>query len=342
MKQVLVLATNLQQASCRLRINSLIQPLHQRGIRLVVQVRPKNIFARRRLLKSASQFNAVILQRKFLDPSDAALLRRSARKIILDLDDALMFHNRPVGLISQLRTRRRFIATAQILDHLVAGNQYLADQFRRLNPTLPATILPTVVDVESYPQKIHKPSTAVQLVWIGSASTLPYLAEALPVLETAAGITPGLRLTLIADRTLSSPILPIDHIPWSQSTERQSLLRGDIGIAPTPQDPWTLGKCGFKIIQYMAAGLPVIASPIGANAEIILDRRTGYLPPKLADWPALIDQLSRNPSLRQSLGQAGREYAQSRFSLPIAVNTWADLIERILPPDQPLRSITCR
>jgi glycosyltransferase involved in cell wall biosynthesis len=327
MRRILVLATNLQQASYRLRIAALIEPLRQRGVELIVQVRPRNILARRRLLKSAGQYDAVILQRKFLDPAEARLLRRSAGKIFMDLDDALMFHNRPVGLISRLRTRRRFAATAHILDHLVAGNGYLAEQFRRLRPDLPFTVLPTVVEVKSYPQKIHQPSTGPRLIWIGSSSTLPYLAQVLPALEEAARAVPGLGLTIIADRTLSSSMLPIEYVPWNESTERQDLLRGDIGIAPTPRDPWTLGKCGFKIIQYMAAGLPVIASPIGANAEIIEEGQTGYLPPTSADWPARIIQLAQDVKLRQRLGQASRQRAEERFSLATAIEAWTSLVE---------------
>ncbi|MCC6421900.1 MAG: glycosyltransferase family 4 protein [Phycisphaerales bacterium] len=326
MKSILILATNLQQASYRLRIAALIEPLRQRGIELVVQIRPRNIIARRRLLQSAGRFDAVIIQRKFLSPSEARLLRKTAHKIILDIDDALMFHNRPVGMISRLRTRRGFAATAQILDHLVAGNQYLADQFRQLRPDLPCSILPTVVDVATYPQKIHKPSTSPRLVWIGSSSTLPYLAEALPALEEAAKIVPGLKLTIIADRALTSDHLPIELIPWSQSTEQHDLLRGDIGIAPTPRDPWTLGKCGFKIIQYMAAGLPVIASPIGANAEIITEGQTGHLPPAYADWPGLIAKLAKDVELRQKMGEAGRSRAMAHFSLPTAIRAWEAIL----------------
>lgn len=326
MKSILVLATNLQQASYRLRFAALIEPLRRRGIELITRVRPRNLLARRRLIQSAGRFDAVIIQRKFLSPAEAGLLRKSAKKIFLDIDDALMFHNRPVGMISHLRTRRRFLATTKILDHLVAGNLYLADQFRGLRPQLPFTVLPTVVDAMGYPQKIHKPSPSTQLVWIGSSSTLPYLAGALSALEEAAKVVRGLGLTIIADRTLSSSILPIEHIPWSQSTERTDLLRGDIGIAPTPGDPWTLGKCGFKIIQYMAAGLPVIASPIGANAEIVEEGQTGCLPPTYADWPARIVELAQDVEKRLRLGQAGRRRAEHHFSLPTAISTWTSLL----------------
>jgi len=125
--RVLVIITNPQQASYRLRIEALREPLHARGIDLDVQVRPKGFFARRKLLKSAANYDAVILQRKLLDPSDARLLRQHAKKILYDIDDAVMYHAHKVGRISQWLTNRRFEATAQILDHVVAGNEYLAE-----------------------------------------------------------------------------------------------------------------------------------------------------------------------------------------------------------------------
>src|SRR5439155_14805823 len=100
-----------------------------RGFDLDVQVRPQSWLARRQLLKSAGGYHAVLLQRKLLDPSDARLLRKHARRIFYDIDDAVMYHAHPVGLWSRWRTNRRFEATAQIVDHVVAGNDYLADMF---------------------------------------------------------------------------------------------------------------------------------------------------------------------------------------------------------------------
>src|SRR5688572_19130371 len=97
MTRVLVIANNLEQASYRIRIEALVAPLRERGFELDVKLRPKSLFARRALLRSADEYHAVLLQRKLLDPSGARLLRRHARKIYYDVDDAVMYHAERVG-----------------------------------------------------------------------------------------------------------------------------------------------------------------------------------------------------------------------------------------------------
>ncbi len=242
-----------------------------------------------------------------------------------DIDDALMFHNRQVGLISRWRTRRRFHATARILDHVVAGNEYLAGLFREQGCDV--TIIPTVVDCDHYAIKSHRPTDAPRLVWIGSRSTIGYLENALPALEQATGVVRSLRLLTIADKTVSSDLLPVDHEPWSEQSESAALCRGDIGIAPTPTDEWTLGKCGFKILQYMAAGLPVIASPVGANGQIVKDGVTGFLAATPADWVLAIERLACDPELRMTMGRAGRSLAETEFSLNSAAEAWVKVLK---------------
>jgi glycosyltransferase involved in cell wall biosynthesis len=321
----MIITNNLQQASFRLRIQSLVQPLAQRGIHLDIHVRPHPFFARRRLLRQAADFDAVILQRKLLDPSDTHFLRRHAKKLFYDVDDAVMYHSRPVGPVESWRTRRRFRATAQSVDRVVAGNEYLADLFRAEGAD--SVVLPTVVDPAHYQLKSHTPTDPPALVWIGSKSTMPYLNQFAPVFTEAARRVPGLRLVTIVDVLLDDPPLPTEHVPWSEETEAAALLRGNIGIAPTPEDRWTLGKCGFKIIQYMAAGLPVIASPVGANREIVVPNETGYLPPTPEQWATAIADLATNPAKRQAMGTAARRRVEEHFSLSRATDFWATLLQ---------------
>ena len=324
MKRILVIANNLQQASYRVRVEALIAPLAQRGFQLDVKLRPASPLARRALLRSARDYRAVLLQRKFLDPFDARLLRRSARKIYYDVDDAVMYHAGEVGWWSQFRTTRRFHATAAIVDRVVAGNEYLADIFRARGCAV--TVLPTVVDPDRYVVKQHAPTDAVRLVWIGSRSTLPYVREHLAAIGRAARDVPGLKLVTIADQTIENGPLPVEHVAWSADDEAAALIRGDIGIAPTPSDRWTLGKCGFKIVQYMAAGLPVVASPVGANAEIVREGETGFLPATIEDWPEVIARLALDVELRARLGRAGRARVERDSSITRAADVWAEIL----------------
>jgi glycosyltransferase involved in cell wall biosynthesis len=325
MQRILVIANNLQQASYRVRVGALIEPLRARGFELDVRLRTRSLAQRRALFRGAGDYDAVLLQRKLLDPWEAKFLRRHARRILYDVDDAVMYHAKPVGWFSRWRTTRRFRATAAAVDHVVAGNGYLAELFTRAGARA-ATVVPTVVDPARYVVKRHAPTDAPRLVWIGSRSTLPYLRELVPTLDRAARDVPGLRLVTIADATVQTAAVPVEHIPWSADTEAASLARGDIGVAPTPCDRWTLGKCGFKIVQYMAAGLPVIASPIGANAEIMRDGETGFLPQSPDDWPALIAKLAGDASLRARMGEAGRRRVESNYSIDFAADAWATLL----------------
>jgi glycosyltransferase involved in cell wall biosynthesis len=325
MPRVLVIVNNLNQASYRLRIAALRDLLAQRGIDLHVELRPTRRIDRRRLYASAGQYGAVLLQRKLLEVREISLLRSYAKKIFLDVDDAVMYPGARRNPIHRWRIWRRFRAHVPRVDMVVAGNEYLADIFRKAGAR--ATVLPTVVDTGRYQLKSHGPTRSPALVWIGSKSTLGYLRHFAAALAQSAARVGGLRLIVIADQAPTGLSLPVEHIPWSLDTESAALCRGDIGIAPMPADRWTLGKCGFKIIQYMAAGLPVVASPVGANAQIVLPGRTGFLPRENGQWAEAIASLAVDPQLRQRLGEAGRKRVEQEYSVRRAVDVWAGLLQ---------------
>jgi glycosyltransferase involved in cell wall biosynthesis len=324
LKRVLAITSNLAQASSRLRVAALVEPLRARGFELDVFACPRTWSARRDLLCSAADYHAVILQRKLLDPWNWRALRRHARSVLFDVDDAVRYHSRRVGPYSLLRTAMRFAATARNVDHVVAGNPYLADMFRGRG--CPVTLAPTTIDAGRYALKHHAPSGTPTLVWIGSRSTLPYLKQFLPILEAAVDRVPGLRLLTIADATVQSSRIPVEHVSWSIEGETHALRRGDIGIAPTPLDRWTLGKCGFKILQYMAAGLPVIASPVGANASLVRPGETGFAPDTPDQWHEAIATLARDCDLRRRMGLAGRHLVEHHYRIKDVADTWAELL----------------
>ena len=324
-KRVLAITSNLAQASSRLRVAALVEPLRTRGYDLAVHACPRTWAARRALLRSAGQYHAVLLQRKLLDPWNWRLLRRHARRVIFDVDDAVRYHPTRVGPYSLVRTALRFAATTQNVDHVVAGNPYLADMFGGHGCSV--TVLPTAIDTERYGVKRHAPTDAPRLVWIGSRSTLTYLERFMPVLDAAAKVVPGLRLLTIADATVRSSLIPVEHVSWSVEAEAEALCGGDIGIAPTPRDRWTLGKCGFKILQYMAAGLPVIASPVGANVSLVRPGETGFAPETLDQWCGAIATLARDSDLRRRMGLAGRLLVERQYRIEDVADTWAELLD---------------
>jgi glycosyltransferase involved in cell wall biosynthesis len=325
-RRVLAITSNVAQASCRLRIDALRAPLAQRGFHLEIRGCPRDWNSRRSLLRSAGEYDAVLLHRKLLDAWNWKVLREHARRVVFDVDDAVRYHASRVGPYSLIRTALRFAATTRNVDHVVAGNPYLAEMFGQRGCQV--SIVPTAIDSGRYPVKSHAPTESPRLVWIGSRSTVQYLEAFLPILEAAAKRIPGLRLLTIADATVTSRVLPIEHVPWDLHDEVRALGNGDIGIAPTPCDRWTLGKCGFKILQYMAAGLPVIASPVGANAELVQHGVTGLLPARPGDWFEAIATLAHDADLRARMGKAGRELAERRYQIDDVAEAWAELLAR--------------
>ena len=323
-RRILVITIDPAEAAFRLRLGILPQLLSADGYDFDFHTRPRGFRDRGKLIATAGDYHAVIVQRKLLDPSHARLLRRRARLVIFELDDAVMVQRRKISRWSQWLKDRRFRSTARATDHVVAGNDYLAGQFKPFGCR--TTVLPTVVDPAHYRTKLHADTALPALVWIGSGSTLPYLQRAMPAIETAAKKIGGLKLITVADRSVTSGIVEVEHVPWSLDTEADALARGDIGIAPTPVDPWTAGKSGFKIIQYMATGLPTIASPVGANAAIITDGVDGILPATDTDWPDAIVRLATDTAARREMGSAARKTVGRLYTLDRAAEVWRDVL----------------
>lgn len=284
----------------------------------VVDARPGSRWA---LLRAARRADVVVVCRKTFTGPLRWLLRRCAKRLVFDFDDAIFC--RSDGTPSKSRGRR-FAAMACCCDWVWAGNSYLASEAARYNP---ATILvPTVLETSQYLIDIDKESSPT-LVWIGSRSTRKYLEAVLPWLELAARQVPGLTLRIVADFELPGERLHVQPVTWSRETEAQALASAWIGISPLRDDAWTRGKCGLKVLQYMAAGLPVITSPCGVNRELVLDGVTGAHAADAPAWVAAIARLCMDTALRKSMGQAGRQRVAA-YSTAVGVRT---ILELLLP-----------
>ena len=334
MKKVFVIAAHRrfeEDSAFRIRLLAMREAMSRRGFAFEIGVRPKMPWGRMALARSAEGCHAVILQRKMLDPYEAKMLRRSiggSGRIVMDIDDATMYHETEIGGLTRRRLERRFAATAAILDGVCAGNEYLADIFRRQG-VKNVRIVPSVVAPSEYPVKKHGSVTEPRLVWIGSSSTLKYLEQAYGGIAQAARRVKGLKLVVIADRKPEGDCgAPVELVQWSVDGEKEALLRGEIGIAPTPEDRWTLGKCGFKIVQYMAAGLPVVASPVGANVELVGEGAgaCGLLANSDEEWGDAIVRLVEDAALRGRMGRVGRERVERELCVEKMANLWAEVL----------------
>ncbi|MEI8064488.1 MAG: glycosyltransferase family 4 protein, partial [Verrucomicrobiota bacterium] len=185
---------------------------------------------------------------------------------------------------------------------VIVGNEFLADYARQFAGNV--TVVPSAVELARY-----RRGAGTTVGWIGSRSTLPYLRPLVPVFQQL-GITP---------RVISagSPDFPSDFRSWQMETEVDELAQLGIGVAPLPDNPWERGKCAVKILQYMACGLPVVASPVGVQRELVRDGVTGFHATTSTEWRDRLQQLLADAALRQRLGTAGRELVAQCYNVPV-------------------------
>jgi glycosyltransferase involved in cell wall biosynthesis len=230
--------------------------------------------------------------------------------LVLDIDDAVFANSN--GTANSARYKR-FARMASACDQVWAGNNYLAQHAAAFSASV--RVLPTVIDSSHYAPRIKKLDDSLTLVWIGSRSSGKYLQNIMPTLESLAGELPHLRLKVISDFSVPSFCMPILFVPWRASTENKELATSDVGIAPLPENSWTLGKCGLKVLQYMAAGLPVVASPVGVQCEMVQPNENGFLVEGLEEWRHALCVIARNSQLCWEMGLNGRRLVEEKFAV---------------------------
>jgi glycosyltransferase involved in cell wall biosynthesis len=314
---------------CRYRLAAFRPYLERAGHRLELRSLPRNWWARLRLGRSVRPADVVILQRRLLRGWQLALLRRGSRRLVFDFDDAVFLRDSYAvkGPHSAVR-RRRFGATVRAADAVVAGNDFLRHEAAGQTDAGRVHIVPTCVRPEVCPQAEHTRSgNGVRLVWIGSSSTLRGLEAVRPLLEALGRRLPGLRLHLVCDRFLELEHLPVVPCPWSAATEAADVATADIGISYLPDDLWSRGKCGLKVLQYLAAGLPVVANPVGVQVEMVRHGETGFLAETPEQWAEAVGRLAADPDLRRRMGQAGRRLVETSYSVESGARRWLSLLD---------------
>lgn len=289
---------------------------------------------RYRQLRRASPPDLIWLEKEALPWLPAGMeqwLLPAGVPIVSDYDDAI-FHR--YDLHRSLVIRR---ILGRKIDHVMArsalvlaGNPYLAA--RAVSTGTPRVeIVPTVVDINAYDAAhLHEEDGMVRIGWIGTPSTWrQYMEPMMPVLSQLAREY-GAKLRAVGAGATPTPELEV--MPWAESTESALIQGMDIGLMPLDDTPWSRGKCGYKIIQYMACGVPVVASPVGVNSDIVEDGVTGFLASTPAEWRHAIARLLRDPELRRRMGRAGRRRVEERYSLQVWGPRVADLLHSAVRP----------
>jgi glycosyltransferase involved in cell wall biosynthesis len=322
------LIENPDHVCCRYRLKAFRPYLEQAGHQIEFRSLPQRWWSRIGSFRGLSRTDSVILQRKLLQPWQLYLLGRTVPLLLYDFDDAVFLRDSyaPKGLHDPRRLRR-FTATVRAAEVVVAGNSFLREQALARCGHDQVEVIPTCIDSAVYPLAEHRPAgPGVELVWIGSSSTLRGLETIRPLLEQVGRRCRGLRLKLICDRSISLEHLEVLPCEWTQAGEARELAGADIGISWLPDDLWSRGKCGLKVLQYMAAGLPVIANPVGVHRDLVVDSETGFLARTPEQWFDAVRRLVHDPALRRRLGQAGRRRVEKEFSVAAGAAHWLALL----------------
>jgi glycosyltransferase involved in cell wall biosynthesis len=272
------------------------------------------------LLSKLAGYDVVYIHREMAPvgpPVFEWLIARVFNKpVVYDFDDAVWIRNvsRANRFADRFKNYGKVAKICAWAARVSAGNRFLADYARRFNGDV--VVVPTVVDTETYHDRTREISDGVPVVgWTGTHSTADYLRPTASVFDDLSRET-TFELAVIADRI--PPDLTLCNLRfrrWSKRTEIEDLLRFDIGIMPMPDTDWARGKCGFKVIQYMALGIPPVASPVGVNADIVEDGVDGFLCADETQWKRALETLLRDPELRRRTGAAAREKVVREYSV---------------------------
>jgi glycosyltransferase involved in cell wall biosynthesis len=293
---------------------------------------------RRRL--TAADWDVSLVQRQ-VDLLPTLELERKAAdagRLVLDVDDAIWLDStegaRGHRLAVLKGTPRKVRWLAGRADAVVAGNELLAEWLAKYSANV--QVVPSLVEHREIAVRQHEPGDRIVLGWIGSPTTATYLPHLVAPLAKLQSEAPDVRFELLAvgGPAPDIPGVEVRFEPWSEERERDFLAEVDIGLMPLEDTPWARGKCSYKALQYMAAGIPVVADDVGVSASVIGHEHSGLIPRSEAEWTEFVVTLARDAELRNRLGAAGRARIANEFS----VERWAPELAAILRGD-PVRPL---
>lgn len=285
---------------------------------------------------SARRYDVIVVAREamLLGPPivEWLIARIGRRPIVLDLDDAVFvpYASPTYGWwTAVLKCPWKTSHLVKMSAHVLAGNEYLAEFARTYNRHV--TVLPTVVDPDRFTNlRLDPPRDARPVIgWIGSHSTARYLDLVTPALRDLARDHKFVLRVIGAGRDVTVPGVDVENRSWRLAYELEDFASLDIGIYPLSDDPWTKGKCAFKAIQYMAAGVPCVCSSVGMTREVIQDGLNGFLVSTEAEWRSRLEALLNDAALRLRFKDHGKRTVLERYSLHVHAPRLAEVLKAV-------------
>lgn len=288
------------------------------------------VWRRLRETLAVDRYDLVFLYREAIPIGPPVIERMIARRglpIVYDFDDAIFLPSVSEAnrVVSFLKAPGRVADVLRLSAEVIVGNDYLAEYARRYHPRV--SVIPTAVDTSRFvPAPASGAAGRPVVGWIGSPTTFPYLESLAGVLREVAARHPFTLKVSGAGRPVHFPGLDVVEAPWSLEDEVSLFNTCDVGVYPLTDDEWARGKCGFKAIQFMACGVPVVAASVGVNREIVEDGVNGFLAASPGEWVEKLERLLADGALRQRFGAAGRRTIEARYSIGVTAPRLADVL----------------
>ena len=312
--KILFLVQDLDVAASRYRVLQYLPYLREHGVQATVLPFQKGFFKKLKLFKSVNEYDILFIQRKRFPILWLKYIRKNARRIVYDFDDSVMYRNSKAANPKSNTRVKMFKNMVNASDYVIAGNEYLQ---KNTTPfTHNVTIIPSPIDMSLYPLKKYlEKNDNITLGWIGATGSIHYLEKMKPVFEALGKKYEDLRLKIICNVFFDCDNITVEKKLWSEQEEVADIQSFDIGLMPLMDDPWSHGKCGLKILQCFATGVPVVCSPAGVNKEIVKNGVHGFWANTREEWIEKLEILINDPNRRERMGMEGRKRVIEHYSL---------------------------
>lgn len=336
-KKILFIVKSEKTPSSRIRALDLLPGLAAEGLECDIEYLPNSFFTRRRLFGKCTGYDVVVFQKRLLSWLEFRELRGKARKLVFDFDDAIYLRNaapstNPTDYVSKTRSRKfRRMVTAS--DVIVAANSVLAEAARKMAPDVPVVVVPSAVPVDRYePKKDYALSEPPVVGWVGTSVTMRYLDMLAPALRELSGRRQFV-LRVISNADFHTDGVGVENVKWSAENEPREIRGFDIGIMPLSNDPFSEGKSSYKLLQYLACGVPSVASAVGMNVEVSEDGRNALLAGSPAEFAERVSELLDDRELRGRIGVAARRKAEAEYDNEVVSAKLAAVLKRVAAND---------
>jgi len=328
--RLLFLYLDRELPSTRVRTLQMAPYLESGGFRTECARFPRSLAERVALWRRRAAFDLVVVQDRLFTHADTLFLKAFGRPVVLDFDDALPFRHKPKrGSFRSATRTRRFQRTLRRVIAATVGNSYLADLAGGLGKPVHVAPSPVPFPVQ---RRIRRADDWFRVGWIGTGGNIHNLRQVEPALRELAKRV-RLRLVVISDTSISMKGVDVEHRRWSLETQADDIAHLDAGIMPLEDNPWNRGKCAYKVLQYMAAGVPSVASPVGMNGRLIVDGKNGFLA-EGDDWLTKLLRLHDDPALSRRISLAALKTVEVDYTYPVVARGMVEFLAKLLDGDR--------